>query len=1768
MTSKIKFAPPRPLTESEDSHSLARWKTNFKQFTKKAPEYQHFLKSTTVWNANAVNYGFTANVGDVTPADLKDHIEDFLHLLNSYLPHGFLTDKILKKSTSFDTAFRMIEEHYGVLPTQESFCDFTDITRAPNEPYRQFYDRMLSFVSMHLMPYKAGANNTVDGTAVPATGDKMSVSLMNLVAVMWLNKIHESLLSIVRTEYSKELRDNVAMSELVPRISMSIDALLTKYEKVPPVNKLSVQDVAHGQQNEDHVEINRLRGGGRQNQGFRGRQSGDNARRSDRGQPAASGSDRAFCSGCFYLGRQTNAVINYRHLPAECPRRPALIQLIEAEDADFYPNAEGESHFRSHNTRINASCQESYPVKTKKPDESVQCQQLSSPHLRDFIENKERTSILINRLANSSQVKRIKSPSMWLLINGKTTYCVIDEGSEVTVVDDAFAKEAGIAMNKTDTSAKAAGNNTVHISGQSTHPVMATVANLRVPATLNLGHCLIVKNLGTPILLGQPAKVDHKIVCVPHKHQISLEDIHNVRHTIQYPMNAPNEFYESHVCRAEKTEVMYIGDEISYQLPPKFASVKNVVFSPRTALQQQGWSPSILPVDNDVKIRISNNTDNTTIIKKYDHFADIRPVMSYDSALIAKIYTIDESEIQAFAPRKEGIEKGNFIEDIKLDPDGILDDSWTEKFKNLCTEFSDIIQYVPGTYNGRYGFVRNDVEFTSIPPPNSRCYVPKYSKEMMDTLANKMDELLENGVLRRPEEIGVTPVFTSPSMLVPKPDGDWRLVTDFNQLNTFIRKAPVQSPGIEETKLQLASFKYIVSIDLSQFYFQNSVDRETSQYLGVIHPYKGTLVYTVSPMGLRGSSENSYERLTRMFGDMQRDGKLCRQADALIVGGQDIFPLFSNLRTVFQRLRASNMTIKPSKLEICPAKTTLFGWEYKDQSWMPGPHKINPLVIAEPPTTVKQMRSWLGASKQLSAGLKDYAVVFQPLEALTGGRGSAEKIVWTEDLQSKFMKAKQFLKTMEKIHYPVPDDQIFTYSDFSQDAKAVGGRMEIHRKNDDGSVSILHGGFFSACLSQTRQRWCPCESECLGVKLVLEHFAPMIRESKHEVIHHCDNLPTCLAYARSKQGKFSNSSRIAAFLMTINAMNVKIVHKSGATIKLTDYISRHPVKCDEDRCQICQYVTEQVFIGEGLINQLSVSDVLDGSLPMPYLQVSAWAALQSKDRVISRLKKLIDTGQQPEAKKTGGENRILKNLYREFVKGDLTIAKNGLVTVSGTDDSGTPRKLIVIPTQLFPGLISALHIKMSHPTKHQLGKIVSRYFYCPGSTTFIAECVDNCHTCLSLKPLPETLFTESTTQAEEFCTRFSADVMKRNGQIILFVVELLTQFCWIVLLPSETANDLSSALFKTIGMFVHQNGAIIRTDGAPSFQSIKSQIDNKTSILNQINVKLELGQSHHVNKNPCAEFAIKEGHAAINRCGNQTLLNDNDLLIIARQINDKIRSLGFSSVELFTRRSGVDNSIISKSDTEIADKKLANKLHSHNPPVHLPPEFSKGDLVMIKSDKSKIHPRDTYLVESVIEKNGCYWAELYKFGSKLVNKPQLVKVEDLMKVSKPKRQAATKAAQTIKDLVPYIRAVVHSMVPKHPWDYKGMLQMYRNNDLLYEDEDQLLEDFEDVVSEDIETEDESPENFFSTSENSIESSQNSTEDSQQEEQTESLHSLDSILDNPSIQMYPQQASQVDCNSVQNLAEVFDNIYQERRASDRLAAKPRRDYKAAHNGGNY
>ena len=99
----------------------------------------------------------------------------------------------------------------------------------------------------HLVPFQVKGVNLVNGVAVPPEGDKISVSLMNLVTLFWIKQIRPEFMNIVRTEYSKELRDNVPIASLVPRIALSADALLMKYDKTSAVNRISDDQQVQGQ---------------------------------------------------------------------------------------------------------------------------------------------------------------------------------------------------------------------------------------------------------------------------------------------------------------------------------------------------------------------------------------------------------------------------------------------------------------------------------------------------------------------------------------------------------------------------------------------------------------------------------------------------------------------------------------------------------------------------------------------------------------------------------------------------------------------------------------------------------------------------------------------------------------------------------------------------------------------------------------------------------------------------------------------------------------------------------------------------------------------------------------------------------------------------------------------------------------------------------------------------------------------------------------------------------------------------------------------------------------------------------------------------------------------------------------------------------------------------------------------------------------------------------------------------------------------------------
>ena len=991
----------------------------------------------------------------------------------------------------------------------------------------------------------------------------------------------------------------------------------------------------------------------------------------------------------------------------------------------------------------------------------------------------------LNRLSTLSDpsllVKRERSPQLRVSINNFLTDVTIDEGSELNCVSDSLVSRLKLKYIPMKSSAVAAGQSSIQILGVLAMPLMITVLDVSIPTSIKLDGAVIVKNLGQNILVGEPGKKSNKIFTNPSKKTISLRNGKGKRISIPYFSRQGKPLVNSILLRAAGSQIIYPNETITLSLP---SSVQSSYLSISARGNYSSFSPIIDHFGSDIIMK--NDSTKIMTVKQNDHLFDVTACHVLDMKdetseidKIRKIYDIG-SDMSQFYPTPGVIANDrSYLEDISIDPDNIMPQIWKNRFKQLCEDFTDIITPIPGKYNGAFGHVSTAINFTSPPPSNLKTYMPKYSYNMMKILAEKMDSLESWGVLQKPENLGVIPEFVVPSMLTPKPDSnEYRLVTDFTSLNKFIKKLPTISPNVQQAKTTIAKFKYHVFLDLSNYYYQGGVSVFDSQYLATVHPFKGLMIYTVEPQGLLNSGEHAYERLGRIFGDLCANQRMTRMADGLYVLGNTYSELWENLKEVFERAKIANLTFKPKKIMICPQDTVLFGWRKKGDAWVPTEHTTTPLVNATLPKTVKQLRSWLGSYKQLAACIKGYAVPIGNLEKLTGSTNkSASKINWTKQLEDDFNNAKRMIGHIQEIYVPKPNDQLETYSDYSEEHKAIGGRMLIKRKTPEGIIT-LNGGYFSVRLSDLQSKWLPCEGEALGIKLVLEHFSPYLRENENVVTHYTDSLPCVQAFRRSRLGAFSNSARIATYLTSISSLNIEIVHMPGKKLSLVDNIGRNPTRCSETKCQICKFVHEQIEMGEKASNIMNISaqDVIDGKVAIPFTQTESWLNAQKKDDTHRKLTNLIRTSQAPIKKKTGNDNTKLKLLHNLYKEGKLKIMKNGLIIIKHKNEDGSTSNATSIPTVMFPGLIHALHRKLSHPSKLQLSKLVARHFYTPGYLRIIEEVTNACELCAAVKTLPKETFTQSTGKMEGFGANLSADVIERNGQQILIVREKLSSY--------------------------------------------------------------------------------------------------------------------------------------------------------------------------------------------------------------------------------------------------------------------------------------------------------------------------------------------------------------------------------------------------------
>ena len=573
-------------------------------------------------------------------------------------------------------------------------------------------------------------------------------------------------------------------------------------------------------------------------------------------------------------------------------------------------------------------------------------------------------------------------------------------------------------------------------------------------------------------------------------------------------------------------------------------------------------------------------------------------------------------------------------------------------------------------------------------------------------------------------------------------------------------------------------------------------------------------------MGMPGSSEYLQELTSRVFGDFLQEGFIVIIADDLFIGGTTISSLVSNWAHVLGRLKDNNLTLSSSKTVICPKETIILGWQWNSGTLSPCSHKISALASVSPPKTRTAMRSFIGAFKALSRCIPRYASLVSSLEDSIKGLDGNHAIDWTDDLYSHFARIQTALKSPSILTIPKPSDQLVLTVDASPIHKGLGATLFLQRDNKRHLAQ-----FYSFKVKEHQIGWFPCEFEALAIATGVNYFAPYIRESVHPLQILTDNKPCVQAFNRLCSGQFSASSQVSTFLATLSANRVTVNHLPGISNLSSNYGSRNHVHCENQSCQICKFVQSTA---QSVVNVVEVQDILSGNVPMPFVTKSAWRSAQHDCPDLRRAYAHLSQGTRPSRK-----SRNLKHL-RQYLQ-VASIDDQGVIVVY-KDFPGYPnRALIVVPVDLLPGIITALHLNFKHASKHQLKLVFGRYFFGIKSSSVIERVIDNCELCNSLKAVPKEVFSQSLSlSASTPGVVFFADILRRSCQKICVVRDVHTSYTTASIVPDEKGETLRTALLLNTN-FIRAPNCTIHIDQATGFLSLRDD-----ALLSDHGIKLDL----------------------------------------------------------------------------------------------------------------------------------------------------------------------------------------------------------------------------------------------------------------------------------------------------------------------------------------
>lgn len=380
--------------------------------------------------------------------------------------------------------------------------------------------------------------------------------------------------------------------------------------------------------------------------------------------------------------------------------------------------------------------------------------------------------------------------------------------------------------------------------------------------------------------------------------------------------------------------------------------------------------------------------------------------------------------------------------------------------------------------------------------------------------------------------------WASPCLLVDKPDGSFRMCTDYRKVNQLTCQDCYPLPRIDDIIDQLGEAKYITKVDLLRGYYQVRLTKRAKQISAFVTP-DGLYAYTVMPFGMVNAPATFQRLIHRVI-----DGLIGVQSylDDLIVYSKTWEDHLLQLRALLYNLAEAQLTVNLAKSEFCHAKVVFLGHVVGQGDVSPVSAKVEAIASLPVPQDRKAVMRFLGMTGYYRRFVPNFADISAPLTDLVSPK---RKFVWTEECQDSFVKIRALLTNSPILKSPQFSKPFILHIDASD----VGvGAVLLQYSDED----VLHPVCYASTKFKPHQKnYSTIEKECYAMLYAIEKFNVYVNGSGFPIDIYTDHNPLKFLH------KMKNSNqRLMRWALALQPYKINIFHIKGKNNVIADMLSR------------------------------------------------------------------------------------------------------------------------------------------------------------------------------------------------------------------------------------------------------------------------------------------------------------------------------------------------------------------------------------------------------------------------------------------------------------------------------------------------------------------------------------------------------------------------------------------------------------------------------------